>query len=107
MPDATPIELSRLRESAGEARKLLKTLANTDRLILLCQLSQDEMNVGDLERELGIEQPTLSQQLAVLRREDLVATRREGKQIYYRIKDDRAMAVIETLYEQFCASPGS
>lgn len=107
MPDATPIKLTRLRESAGEARKLLKTLANTDRLILLCQLSQSEMNVGDLERELGIEQPTLSQQLAVLRREDLVVTRREGKQIYYRIKDDKAMAVIGTLYEQFCASPGS
>lgn len=61
------------------------------------------MNVGELARELGIEQPTLSQQLAVLRREALVATRREGKQIYYRIHDRKAMAVIETLYAQFCA----
>ncbi|WP_311949058.1 ArsR/SmtB family transcription factor [Halomonas piscis] len=103
MPDATHIELSLLRERAGEAHKLLKTLANIDRLMLLCQLSQGEMNVGELERELGIEQPTLSQQLGVLRREALVATRRDGKQIYYRIADDKAMAVIETLYAQFCA----
>jgi ArsR family transcriptional regulator len=103
MPQENSMELSRLRHSANEARGLLKTLANTDRLMLLCQLSQGEMNVGELERELGIEQPTLSQQLAVLRREALVATRREGKQIYYRIHDSKAMAVIETLYEQFCA----
>lgn len=107
MPDATQIALSRLRENAGEARNLLKTLANTDRLMLLCQLSQGEMNVGELEHELGIEQPTLSQQLAVLRREALVATRRDGKQIYYRIADGKALAVIETLYEQFCATPDS
>lgn len=103
MPDATSIDPSRLRERAGEARKLLKSLANTDRLLLMCQLSQGEMNVGELERELGIEQPTLSQQLAVLRREALVATRREGKQVYYRIANDKAMAVIEILYAQFCA----
>ncbi|SHE32304.1 transcriptional regulator, ArsR family [Modicisalibacter ilicicola DSM 19980] len=103
MRQDTALELDRLRESADEAGRLLKTLANTDRLMLLCQLSQGEMNVGELERELGIEQPTLSQQLAVLRREGLVATRREGKQIYYRISSEQAMAVIQTLYEQFCA----
>lgn len=103
MQPETRIEPARLRERADEARRLLKTLANTDRLMLLCQLSQGEMNVGELERELGIEQPTLSQQLAVLRREDLVATRREGKQIYYRLTGEKAVAIIETLYEQFCA----
>ncbi len=98
----TTLDLHRLRTRADEAGRLLKTLANTDRLMLLCQLSQGEMNVGELESELGIEQPTLSQQLAVLRRENLVETRREGKQIYYRAKDARAMAVIQTLYGQFC-----
>lgn len=103
MRQDTTLEITRLRESADEAGRLLKTLANTDRLLLLCQLSQGEMNVGDLERELSIEQPTLSQQLAVLRRENLVATRREGKQIYYRLTGEKAVAVIETLYEQFCA----
>ncbi|MGC3872516.1 ArsR/SmtB family transcription factor [Halomonas sp. GXIMD04776] len=103
MRQDTALELDRLRESADEAGRLLKTLANTNRLLLLCHLSQGEMNVGDLEQQTGIEQPTLSQQLAVLRRENLVATRREGKQIYYRISSEQAMAVIQTLYEQFCA----
>ncbi|HSH49842.1 MAG TPA: metalloregulator ArsR/SmtB family transcription factor [Halomonas sp.] len=103
MRQDTTLEITRLRESADEAGRLLKTLANKDRLLLLCQLSQGEMNVGELQRQLGIEQPTLSQQLAVLRRENLVATRRAGKQIYYRISSEKSMAVIQTLYEQFCA----
>ena len=102
MQQETTLDLARLRIHADEARYLLKTLANTDRLMLLCQLSQRELNVGELETALGIEQPTLSQQLAVLRREDLVATRRDGKQIYYRAKDGKAMAIIQTLYGQFC-----
>lgn len=102
MRQDTTLEISRLRESADEAGRLLKTLANKDRLLLLCQLSQGEMNVGELQRQLDIEQPTLSQQLAVLRRENLVTTRRAGKQIYYRISSEKSMAVIQTLYEQFC-----
>ncbi len=102
MRQDSELDLNRLRENAEAAGQLLKALANTDRLILLCQLSQSEMNVGELERTLGIEQPTLSQQLSVLRREGLVATRRDGKQIYYRISSESAMAVIRTLYEQFC-----
>jgi ArsR family transcriptional regulator len=102
MRQDTTLEITRLRESADEAGRLLKTLANRDRLLLLCQLSQGELNVGELQQQLGIEQPTLSQQLAVLRRENLVTTRRDGKQIYYRISSERAMAVIQTLYEQFC-----
>lgn len=102
MRQDTTLEVTRLRDSADEAGRLLKTLANTDRLLLMCQLSQGELNVGELQQQLGIEQPTLSQQLAVLRREELVATRRDGKQIYYRISSEQAMAVILTLYEQFC-----
>ncbi|MGM1053076.1 MAG: ArsR/SmtB family transcription factor, partial [Pseudomonadota bacterium] len=58
----------RLRESADETARLLKTLANTDRLMLMCQQARSEMSVGELEREAGIEQSVLSQQLAVLRR---------------------------------------
>jgi DNA-binding transcriptional ArsR family regulator len=97
------IDIVRLRESATAAGQLLKTLANPDRLLLLCQLSQGERNVGELEVLLGILQPTLSQQLAVLRREGLVDTRRAGKQVYYRISSAPALAVITTLYQQFCA----
>lgn len=103
MRQDSTLEIDRLHENADAAGRLLKTLANKDRLLLLCQLSQGEQNVGELQQQLSIQQPTLSQQLAVLRREELVATRRDGKQIYYRISSEQAMAVIQTLYEQFCA----
>ncbi|WP_027966348.1 ArsR/SmtB family transcription factor [Halomonas halocynthiae] len=96
------LDIERLHENADTAERLLKTLANQDRLLLLCQLSQGEHNVGELQDALDIQQPTLSQQLAVLRREELVATRRDGKQIYYRISSEQALAVIHVLYEQFC-----
>lgn len=96
------LDLARLRGNAGAASQLLKTLANPDRLLLLCQLAEGERNVGQLQETLGILQPTLSQQLGVLRREGLVSTRREGKQIYYRITHPAALAVIHTLYLQFC-----
>jgi len=100
-PAAVP-DLELLRANASAAGQLLKALGNPDRLLLLCQLSQGERNVSELEALLGIVQPTLSQQLAVLRREGLVETRRDGKQIYYRISSPAALAVISTLYEQFC-----
>ncbi len=96
------LDIQQLRANAASAGALLKTLANPDRLLLLCQLSQGERNVGELEALLGIQQPTLSQQLAVLRREGLVETRRDGKQIYYRISSPEALAVITTLYQLFC-----
>lgn len=100
-PAAAP-DLELLRANADAAGQLLKALANPDRLLLLCQLSQGERHVSELEALLGIVQPTLSQQLAVLRREGLVETRRDGKQIYYRISSPAALAVINTLYQQFC-----
>ncbi|NHW03106.1 metalloregulator ArsR/SmtB family transcription factor [Stutzerimonas degradans] len=98
------LDIQRLRESAAAAGQLLRTLANPDRLLLLCQLSQGERNVSDMEQLLGIQQPTLSQQLAVLRREGLVETRRDGKQIFYRIASPEALAVIATLYQLYCGS---
>lgn len=99
---ADSLDIQQLRASADAAGQLLKALANPDRLLLLCQLAQGERHVGELEALLGILQPTLSQQLAVLRREGLVATRRDGKQIFYRISSPAALAVIETLYKLFC-----
>ncbi|OUL79410.1 ArsR/SmtB family transcription factor, partial [Paraburkholderia hospita] len=68
----------------------------------MCQLSQGEMSVGELEEQLGIRQPTLSQQLGVLRENELVATRREGKNIFYSVASPQALAVMAVLYEQFC-----
>lgn len=105
-PPEITLDIQRLRANADAAGQLLKALSNPDRLLLLCQLSQGERNVSELETLLGIQQPTLSQQLAVLRREGLVDTRREGKQIYYRICSPAALAVIDTLYQLFCAQEG-
>jgi DNA-binding transcriptional ArsR family regulator len=96
------IELDAMREAAQLACALMKVLSNPDRLLLLCELAARERNVGELEESLGIAQPTLSQQLTVLRNEQLVATRREGKNIYYRVDSPQAMAVMEVLYIQFC-----
>ncbi len=70
---------------------------------MLCQLSKGEQCVGDLEKTVGIKQPTLSQQLTVLRSENLVDTRREGKLIYYKISSNEALSIMELLYEQFCS----
>lgn len=100
--DAPHIDPERLRQAAGQAVALLKALGNEDRLLLLCQLSQGELSVGDLEAALDIRQPTLSQQLGVLRNEGLVATRRDGKRIFYSLADNNAMQVLGLLYQLFC-----
>jgi DNA-binding transcriptional ArsR family regulator len=102
MSEAT-LELEDMRQAASQACSLMKVLANPDRLMILCQLSQGDKRVGELEELLGIVQPTLSQQLTVLREEKLVSTRRESKNIYYTLDSPKAMAVIETLYQQFCS----
>jgi DNA-binding transcriptional ArsR family regulator len=96
------IDLDAMHDAAADAARLMKALANPDRLMLLCRLSQGEMSVGELEAALGILQPTLSQQLGVLREEDLVETRRDGKHIFYRVRSRQALAVLQVLYEQFC-----
>ena len=96
------INLEELQAAALQACGLLKALANPDRLLLLCQLSQGDHCVSDLETTTGIRQPTLSQQLTVLRQEELVSTRREGKQIFYSIASLEALAVLQVLYELYC-----
>ncbi|HEY0844370.1 MAG TPA: metalloregulator ArsR/SmtB family transcription factor [Noviherbaspirillum sp.] len=94
--------LTALRAAADQASGLLKALSNPDRLLVLCQLSAGELCVGDIEKKTGIRQPTLSQQLTVLREEGLVTARRDGKQIFYSIASDKALAVIEVLYRLYC-----
>jgi ArsR family transcriptional regulator len=98
----TRLDIAAMRAAAAKARRLLKVLSNPDRLLLLCQLTRGEQCVSDLEQSLGIQQPTLSQQLGVLRDEQLVRTRREGKQIYYAITSDEAQAIMQVLYELYC-----
>jgi ArsR family transcriptional regulator len=96
-------DLESLERSADEASRLLKALSNKDRLMILCYLAEGERKVGDLEALLNLRQPTLSQQLARLRSEQLVQTRRQGKSIYYSLASPEVRAVIGTLYQIYCA----
>ena len=104
--DAVSIRGARdLQTQSAQAAKLLKALANPDRLLLLCQLAEQEKSVAELGELTGVAQPSLSQQLSVLRTEKLVATRREGKSIFYRIEAPEVHAVLQTLYKLFCEDP--
>ena len=96
------IDLETMRASASHTCSMLKTLANPDRLLLLCQISQGERCVGDLEEALDIHQPTLSQQLGVLRNEGVVSTRREGKSIFYSVADSDLLEILAVLYRLYC-----
>jgi len=91
------IDLKRMRKSADQA-----VLGNRDRMMLLCEINQGERCVSELEELLEIHQPTLSQQLTVLRKKKLVKTRREGKQIYYSASSPIAMSVMALLYQYYC-----
>ena len=103
MTTATLLDLPAMRASSDRACALMRVMSNPDRLLLLCQLAQGERRVGELEELLDIQQPTLSQQLAVLREESLVTTRRDGKQVYYSIDSRAALDVLNVLYTHFCA----
>jgi ArsR family transcriptional regulator len=100
--EKTRLDISLMRTAAEEATAVLRVLANEDRLLLLCQLSQGEKSVGELEELLDIHQPTLSQQLGVLRADGLVNTRRDGKRIYYSVASPKVLALLETLYLLYC-----
>ena len=98
------LSTTRMRAAVGEAAAALRVLANENRLLLLCELSQGERSVGELEEMLDIRQPSLSQQLGVLRAVGLVSTRRDGKFIHYSVADRKALALLDTLYRLYCRS---
>ena len=98
----SPAAMESLRASTAEGCALLKAMANEDRLLLLCQLTQGERCVSELEELLDIRQPTLSQQLGVLREEGLVSTRRDGKNIYYQLASMEVIQIMDTLSKLFC-----
>lgn len=101
-PTCPVLDPELLRAAAAQAVGTLKVLANEDRLLLLCQLSQGERCVGELEAALGIHQPTLSQQLGVLRNEGLVNTRRQGKHIFYSVANPATLEILALLYRIYC-----
>ena len=102
MFDLSRFDLSLFEDSAGRAASLLRTLANERRLMILCQLVDGEMSVGALQPRVGLSQSALSQHLALLREEGVVATRRAGQSIFYRVADPAALRVLQTLAELFC-----
>jgi len=100
----TDLEIAAMRDSAQQVVGILKLMANTDRLLILCHLSQNELNVSQIEEITEIRQPTLSQQLMILRKSDAVNTRRDGKQIYYSIKDQSLVEMLNKLYQIYCVN---
>jgi len=95
-------ELDRMVDNAKRASDFLKALAHESRLMILCILAEGEKSVSELEDLLRLRQPTVSQQLARLRADGLVATRRDGKAIYYKLASEEARTVIGAIYNVFC-----
>ena len=89
-------------DKAKRAADFLKALAHESRLMILCILAEGEKSVTELERQLTLRQPTVSQQLARLRADGLVKTRREGKIVYYSLASDEARIIFGAVYEVFC-----
>jgi DNA-binding transcriptional ArsR family regulator len=102
-PPKTPMDLATLEAHADSVAELLKALGNTRRLMVMCKLLEHrEMNVGTLAEELGISQSALSQHLAKMRAEGLVAFRRESQTLWYRIADPRCERLLAVLYDLYC-----
>lgn len=95
-------QLEGFMAKARDASTLLKALSHETRLLILCILSQGERTVGEIEAILGLQQAVVSQQLARLRLEQIVETRREGRLIYYRISDPSLTGLVSVLYDMFC-----
>ena len=96
--------LAELHDMASHACELLKAMSNKWRLIILCQLSEGEKSVGELQSLLGIGQSAVSQHLAILRREKIVESRKHAQSIYYSLSGDQAIKIMATLHEVFCSN---
>lgn len=96
------MEIADLENNAEEAARLLTAMANTKRLMILCNLLREELTVGQLMDRVGLAQSPLSQHLSKLRALELVVARREGQQVYYALSSDAVRAVIATLYTIYC-----
>lgn len=94
-------EFRTLWDNVGQATAVLRALANENRLMILCLLAEGEKSVGELEDMTGARQPTVSQQLARLRADGMVASRREGKTIYYSLADGRARRILDFLDDEY------
>ena len=94
-----------MEKTAGNVSELLKILANERRLLILCQLVAGEMSVGEIAKNLDLRDATTSQQLALLRKDGLVSTRREAQTVFYSLIRDDVRQLMEFIYQQYCQSP--
>jgi DNA-binding transcriptional ArsR family regulator len=94
-----------MQQHAATAARLMRSLANPHRLLVLCVLSEGELSVSELNQRIPLSQSALSQHLAVLRREKLVRTRRESQTIYYTVADGAAMDIVHLLHDKYCCTP--
>ncbi len=101
-PDMGAIEFDAMMEQARKASELLKALSHETRLMILCILCEGEKSVSELENILSMPQAAVSQQLARLRMDGLVQTRREGRTIHYSIVNNEVVSIVGTLYQLFC-----
>jgi len=100
--------LAQFGKQAGQAVGLLKSMANECRLLVLCHLAaEDELSVGQLQDRVGLGQSALSQHLAKLREEGLVATRKESQTVFYRVCDPKAEQLLALLHDLFCPELGT
>jgi DNA-binding transcriptional ArsR family regulator len=104
-PRDVPADIELMADRAKQASEFLKALSHESRLLILCHLSDGEKSVTDLEELLDLRQSTVSQQLARLRLDGLVETRREGKTIYYNLANEDVRTVLGAIYEVFCNKP--
>ena len=105
--DVAAVDIDALKDKAAEAARLLRALSNERRLLVMCLLAASgEMSVGPMAERVDLSQSALSQHLALLREDGLVATRRDGTTIYYRIADARVGAVLKLLHDLYCPELG-
>ncbi|MDQ0561563.1 DNA-binding transcriptional ArsR family regulator [Rhizobium mesoamericanum] len=98
----TALPFEQMQERVVEAAEFMRLFSTPGRLMLLCHIAQRERSVGEIQEDLGLKQPALSQQLAELRQAGLVETRRQSRQVYYSISDGRVAMVMDMLMQMFC-----
>ncbi|PCJ61697.1 MAG: transcriptional regulator [Rhodospirillaceae bacterium] len=98
------MNLKKLEDSAHDVANLLRSLANEKRLMILCQLAEGEKSVGELAKLLDLRQTNTSQQLALLRKDNIVTTRREAQTIYYALVSTPARQLITLLHDLYCGT---
>ncbi len=96
------MKISEMEQNVHAASQLLKSLANPNRLMVLCHLTKDECTVGELEKLVGLSQSALSQHLARLREEGIVECRREAQSMFYSVKDEKTRILLGSLYKLYC-----